>query len=80
MNHFVDGTFDRAHALALAASVCRRGARELSALAETNPDLLRDWLDELTRCRDRTRDEADQLSAVVGLLQKAQRAPSREAA
>jgi hypothetical protein len=49
-------------------------------LAETNPHLLTDWLDELTRCRDRTRDEVEQLTVVVDLLQRAQRVPSREAA
>lgn len=73
-------TFGRAHALGLAASVSRKGTQELSALAETNPELLADWLDELTRYRDRAHDEAAQLAAVVDFLRMARRAPSRQAA
>ena len=80
MRHFEKDSFGRAHALALAASVRRKGMQELSGLAKTNPALVADWLDELTRYHDRARDEADQLGAVIDFLRMTRRVPSREAA
>jgi hypothetical protein len=73
MKHFMEDTIERADALALATSVCRRDALELFALAETNPQLLAEWLDELTRCRDGARNEADRLTAAVDYLRIARR-------
>jgi hypothetical protein len=80
MKHFVNDVIDRAHALALAASICRKNAQELSALAETNPELLADWLDELAQYRDRAGKEADRLSAAFESLRMAWHPRSSEAA
>jgi len=79
MKHFEKDTLDRAQALGLATSVCRRGAQELSALAATNPELLADWPYELIQYRNCARDEAHRLTAVVDFIRIALRAPSREA-
>jgi hypothetical protein len=73
MKHFMEDTIDRADALALATSVCRREAQELFALPETNPQLLAEWLDELTRCREGARSEADRPNAAVDYLRIARR-------
>ena len=80
MNDFEIDAFGRSHALAVATSVRSKGTQELFALAGTNPELLADWIDELTRYRDRAHDEAAQLAAVVDFLRMARRAPSRQAA
>jgi hypothetical protein len=74
MENFTEDAIDRADALKLAASICKRDALELFALAETNPQLLAEWLDELTRCRHGAQDEVDRLTAAVDYLRIARRA------
>jgi hypothetical protein len=66
--HWGTETVDRVHAMALAGTVHRKGAQGLLRLATTNPALLDDWLQELTRCCDHARDEVQTLSAAVELL------------
>jgi hypothetical protein len=70
----MEDNIDRADALSLATSVCKRDALELLALARTNPQLLAEWLDDLTRCRHGVQNEVERLTAAVDYLSVARRA------
>jgi hypothetical protein len=61
---------DKAHALTLAISLLSKGPSELSAIAENNPALASDWIEELARWRAQSLKESELFDLVIETLER----------
>jgi hypothetical protein len=61
---------DKAHALTLAINLLTKGSSELSAIAENNPALVSDWLEELARWRMQSIKESELFDLVIETLER----------
>lgn len=66
---------DKAHALTLAINLLSKGSASLSAIAEGNPALVKDWIEELARWRAQSLKESELFDLVIEALHRA-RSPS----
>lgn len=71
---------DKAHALKLANNLMTKDPSELCSIAVSNPVLIREWIEELTRWREQSRRDTDLLHEVMDKLSAAQRLTIREVA
>jgi hypothetical protein len=61
---------DKANALTLAISLLSKGPSELSAIAENNPALASDWIEELARWRAQSLKESELFDLVIETLER----------
>ena len=66
----------RPYALRWVATLSDKGSSELYALAASNPSLLKDWAEELTRCRAQWQWEIELVDSALENLRQA-RTPSK---
>jgi len=71
---------DKAHALKLASNLLTKRSSELCAVAESNPALVREWIEELAQWCEQARRETALFDNVIDDLHAAQRPAIREAA
>ena len=60
---------DKAHALTLAISLLSKGSSEISAIAENNPALASEWIEELARWRAQSLKESELFALVIEALE-----------
>jgi hypothetical protein len=69
----------RAHALRWTSTLVSRGSSDLRSIAASNPALMREWLQELTWCREQWQREIEFFDQVIEELKVARRHTIRQA-